>query len=236
MRLAEDGAELAGAAVAGAVVVGVGMPVAAKAVEAGRGDFVDALDVGGHAGAGDDEHVDGVAVVDGVDAFGEVAEEAGDGVEGGAGGVGVGEEDLDVEAVVFGGGTGAECEGGVHIGVGGALDVVEGVEGVVEGIAGAAKGVGLERLGIAVADGGEAAVLVVGDFLVWGVLGSVWRLLGLVWRLGGDAGLVTGNGHAAAGVWFGGFGLVVCGVIIVIGELLLLFYSWGKCVVVVCKA
>jgi hypothetical protein len=91
-------------------------------------------------------------------------------------------------------------------------------------------------LGIAVADGGEAAVLVVGDFLVWGVLGSVWRLLGLVWRLGGDAGLVTGNGHAAAGVWFGGFGLVVCGVIIVIGELLLLFYSWGKCVVVVCKA
>ena len=37
LRLADDGAELAGVALAGVVVVGVGVPVAANAVEASGG-------------------------------------------------------------------------------------------------------------------------------------------------------------------------------------------------------
>ncbi len=115
-----------------------------------------------------------------------------DGLEGVAGGVGVGEDGLDAEAVVVGGGAGAEREGGVHLDVGCALGVVESAEGVDEGVAGVAEraGVALDGVVVAEADGGEEAELVV-------VHGVVWRLdwrLDWRWRLGDDNTRLGGGG------------------------------------------
>ncbi len=67
-----------------------GVPVGVKEVEVGIGDVEDKAGVGGHALAQDAEHVDGVAVLDGVDALEEVGDEAVDGLEGVTGGVGSG--------------------------------------------------------------------------------------------------------------------------------------------------
>jgi hypothetical protein len=161
-----EGAELRGVPQAGVVVVGDGVPVAVKEVEAGVGDAKDKAGVGGHALARDNEHGDGVAVTDGVDALAELSKWLMAWRASLAGSMS-GDDGLGTDEVVVVAG-GAEREGGVHLDVGGVLCVVESAEGADEGVAGVAEGASAAPDGfvVAEADGGEAAELVVVDGVV----------------------------------------------------------------------